>query len=337
MIETTRKTSLNIKREDISLTDSQILNRYLGISKFPCSICSPLRDDDNTPSFSMIERGDVVFWKDFGTGEKGNAISLMAAIWNVTYSEALLKIKLDTENKIPKISLIRKYKGKIHLTNNSEIKVKIREFKDYDLEFWKSFGISKKMLKFSNVYAISHMFFYKDKKEICVPADKYAYAYFEWKDDKESIKIYQPYSQTIKWLSKHDSSVWDLWQQAFTFGKKNNDNIIITSSRKDAMCLWENLSVPAVSLQGEGYIPKPHVMQQVLDSFKNVYIWYDNDFGKEHNVGQEHAKNLINLYPSIINIVIPDIYKSKDPSDLVKNHSVKILKEIWTKKLEKTQ
>ena len=158
--------------------------------------------------------------------------------------------------------------------------------------------------------------------------DKIAYAYFEWKDGKESIKLYQPYSDRMKWLSKHDSSVWDLWTQVFKYKEKHHsDTVILTSSRKDAMCLWQNLKVPAMSLQGEGYIPKAQVMKQVFD----VYLWYDNDFSHldGHNPGQEDAAKLVELFPGLKNVCIPDMYESKDPSDLYKNWGKQILVDVW--------
>ena len=332
MITATKRSIISVKREDVSLSDGDIIRRYLGIDRFPCSISSPIREDDDRPSFCMQEKGDVVFWKDFGTGETGNAVSLMARLWNVDYTEALLKIKLDTENRIPRVSLIRKYNGKIHLTSGSEIKVRTRKWKEWDKEYWNSYGISTRFATWCNVYPISHAFFTRDGQTVTIPMDKYAYAYFEWKDGKESIKLYQPFSQTMKWLSKHDASVWDLWRHAFNWAeKKSDENLIITSSRKDAMCLWENLNVPAMSLQGEGYIPKPQVMKQVLERFKHVYLWYDNDFThKNDNPGQDNAKKIIDIYPTIKNICIPEYYMAKDPSDLVKTHGVDELVLQWT-------
>lgn len=318
------------------MSDKDIIKRYIGIDKFPCKLQSPLREDDDRPSFSMMEKDGSILWKDFGTGEHGNAVKLLASLWHVTYSEALLKIKLDNEMKIPRIGLIRKYRGKIHLTSSSEIQVKVRPWKSWDIEFWKSFGIPKDFATWCNVFPISHAFFTKteengNKHVITVPMDKYAYAYFEWKDGKESIKLYQPFSQTMKWLSKHDSSVWDLWKQAFLFAKnKSSDTVIITSSRKDAMCLWYNLRIPAMSLQGEGYIPKPQVMQQVFDTFKTVYLWYDNDFShKNDNPGQDNAAKLCALYPALRNICIPSIYEAKDPSDFFKKYGEEKLKSLW--------
>lgn len=335
MIIQTNRSSIPVRREDVSLSDRDIVKRYLGIDTFPCKLSSPVREDDDRPSFCMTEKGNAVFWKDFGTGDKGNAVSLMARLWNVNYSEALLKIKLDTENRIPRASLIRKYRGKIHLNSSSEIQVRIRKWKDWDVEFWNSYGIPVSFAEWCNVHPVSHAFFTKEtdgvKQTVTVPTDKYAYAYFEWKDGKQSIKLYQPYSATMKWLSKHDASVWDLWKQAFLFAEQKSDReLIITSSRKDAMCLWYNLNIPSVSMQGEGYLPKPQVMKQILDRFDTVYLWYDNDFKHTaDNPGQDNAGKLIELYPSLRNICIPSELKCKDPSDLVKTFGAKKLKELW--------
>lgn len=338
MVTQTKK-SAYVNRADISLSDREIVRSYLGIGTLPCAINSPLRDDDNRPSFSLFIRGDEVYWKDFGTGDSGNIISLMAKLWHVDYQEALYKIKLDLDQRIPHFNLIRRYKGKIHLVQDSQLDVRVREWKDWDTEYWKSYGISRKFCEWCNVHPVSHAFFTRVNPEtnkeqtICVPMDKIAYAYFEWKDGKKSIKLYQPFSDRMKWLSKHDASVWDLWKQAFKWAeKRSNEALIITSSRKDAMCLWENLGVPCMSLQGEGYIPKPQVMNQVFDTFKTVYIWYDNDFKHlNDNPGQDNAKKLIELFPGLKNICIPTEYRSKDPSDLVKMHGVEALRTVWNK------
>ena len=336
MLSGTGKSKLNISRDDIIASDTDIARRYLGLKDFPCKISSPLRSDDDIPSFSFFVRGGKVFWKDFGTGDSGDIVSLMAELWAVQYQEALLKIKLDLGQALPSASLMRKYKGRISLTHGSDIKVKVRNWEKWDTEYWKQYGISRSMCKFCNVYPVSHSFFIREedgkKRTVCVPMDKIAYAYFEWKDGKESIKLYQPYSDRMKWLSKHDSSVWDLWTQVFKYKEKHHSDIVIlTSSRKDAMCLWQNLKVPAMSLQGEGYIPKAQVMKQVFDAFHNVYLWYDNDFSHldGHNPGQEDAAKLVELFPGLKNVYIPDMYESKDPSDLYKNWGKQILVDVW--------
>lgn len=337
MITHINSTAVPIFREDISLSDRDILTRYLDISKIPCTISSPLREDDHNPSFSLTEKNGRIYWKDFGTGEYGSVIDLMMRLWDCEYKDALMKMKLDIGEKIPRCSLVRRYRGKVHVTKNSTIKVKIRQWKEWDTQYWGSYGISENFCKWCNVYPISHAFFtHTDEKTgkqetVCVPMDKYGYAYFEWKDGKESVKLYQPFSDKMKWLSKHDSSVWDLWKQTFLYAEKvEHSKCVITSSRKDAMCIWENLKVPAMALQGEGYLPKPQVIKQVFDRFDTVYIWYDNDFTHaEDNPGQDNAKKLIELYPQLHNISIPDRFKCKDPSDLFKKWGSLALNEVW--------
>lgn len=337
MIENSKRCSFRLEREELRYSDMDILRTYLGISKVPCMVSSPLRNDDLRPSFSFFPKGDMVFWKDFGTGEKGTTVGLLAKLWNVSYSDALLKIKLDTERTSGSLKLTRNYHGKIHVVRTIDMKIQTRPWETWDREYWGKYGITELFATWCNAHPVSHAFFTKydeasqTTSEVCVPMDKFGYAYVEWKDGKQSIKLYQPFSKRMKWLSKHDASVWDLWKHAFRWAsERSNESCIITSSRKDAMCLWANLQVPCMALQGEGYLPKPQVMQQVLDTFKNVYLWYDNDFSHENdNPGQDNAAKLIQLYPALKNICIPSELRCKDPSDLVAEWGVEPLKDIW--------
>ena len=334
VVNTTENNIKTLRRSDIQLSDHGILDRYLNLSKIPCTITSPFRSNDKNPSFRIFNNKNRIYWKDFGTGEHGTVVDLLARMWNISYKDAIERIVDDTDLPLPNYSLVRQYKGRIKYGGGgSIIRVATRKWKKHDYEFWESFGITISMCEFCNVYPISRIFFEKkDEPTKNINADKYAYAYFEWKDDKCTIKVYQPYSQKRKWFSSHDKSTWDLWRQAMTWAQTQSDNAcIITSSRKDAMCLWQNLKIPAVSLQGEGYIPKQHVMQQVLDTFKTVYLWYDNDYSRVDgsNPGQDNAKKLMEQYPELKNICIPEIYKSKDPSDLYKNWGGEMLKMIF--------
>lgn len=335
MVHGTSSNAISIRRDNISMTDLEILERYLCIKDLPCKIKSPFRDDDKRPSLSLFAKGDKVYWKDFGTGKGGTLIDMLSILWRVPYKETLLKIQYDIGQVIPSSSMVKRYNGKVQITHGSDISIKRRVWKEHDDQYWSSFGISRRMLRFCNVFPISHAFFTRkdSRKTICVSMEKFAYAYIENKDGKVTFKLYQPFSQTMKWLSKHDRSVWDLWTQVFSYKEDHPecDSVIITSSRKDAMCIWENIGIPAMSLQGEGYIPKAHVMGQVLGTFRHVYLWYDNDFNHTdgHNPGQENAKALLDMFPSLRNIVIPSDYKAKDPSDLYRKYGKKVLKLIF--------
>lgn len=322
--------------EDImkEISEEALLEYYFDVTKIPCVIKSPLRED-NHPSFGLYYYNDKVGYFDFASGERGALSNLLIKFLNCRDIKDLcdkLSLELDNIKKIDRYIVkknIKKHNINSTTTkkNNSitgvELNVKTREWKDYDLDFWQQNGISKEWLKFGNIYPISHIKINNNT----YTADKYAYCYVEFKDNKPTIKIYQPFSIKLKWLNNHGVSVWDLWEQAMN---SNSDSLIITSSRKDALCLWENINIPSVSLQAEGYLPKPQVIGLLYQRFNHIYCLYDNDFDKEENHGREYGKKMCELYPFIKQIEIPTFYKSKDPSDLYKNFGEIIFKQVIT-------
>lgn len=321
--------SNRIEKKDIldKVSEFDILYYYFNIDKVPTVTNSPLRKD-NRPSFGIYTKdGLKVSYKDFRTREKGGIFDLLGNYWNTNYYETLERVSKD----------LPKFKGNAtnfkvsnnlklqNLTYKKDIKlqVKVRAWRDYDIEFWESYGISLPWLKFGDVYPISHLFVTKNNTTYIVVPEKYAYAYVEFKDDKVSLKIYQPFSETHKWLNMHDSSVWDLWSKLPLKG----ENIIITSSRKDALCIWENTGIPACSLQAESNLPKPQVIQELKDRFKHVFVLYDNDFKADINWGRNLGEGLATQF-GLKQIEIPEEYQSKDTSDLAKNHNRKIVKSL---------
>ena len=117
--------------------------------------------------------------------------------------------------------------------------------------------------------------------------------------------------------------MWDLWSRLPDRG----DTLFITSSRKDALCLWENTGIPSVSLQGEGYVPKEKVINQLKQRFGRVIIFFDNDYDKDENHGHIYASRLSGMF-DLDMVEIPSEYKSKDPSDLFKNHGAKTFRRV---------
>lgn len=304
-------------------SEFDIMRFYLNIDVLPALINSPLRQDRNASVSIFSPDGVKVFYKDFGTGEHGSIFDLLGRMWNRTFSETITKIWDDIDRvKHNRINLNRTRRGVIH-KSNSILEVRTRQWFDYDMEYWNSYGISRKWLEFGDVYPISHILITRDNITKVIPAEKLAYVYVERKDGKVSLKVYQPKSQRLKWLSKHDSSVWDLWSRLPDRG----DTLFITSSRKDALCLWENTGIPSVSLQGEGYVPKEKVINQLKQRFGRVIIFFDNDYDKDENHGHIYASRLSGMF-DLDMVEIPSEYKSKDPSDLFKNHGAKTFRRV---------
>lgn len=312
--------STSIEKVNDLYSDFDIAHKYLGITCVPEVINSPLRQDNN-PSLGLFinNRTNSLWFKDFGSGEKGSLYDLLAKMWNVSKDKVYDRILEDMPAPAP----IRKHVVKVYRKSAGKVEVRVREWRDYDIAYWDSYGISLPWLKFGEIYPISHIILTKNGHSYPIPAEKYAYVYVERKDGIVSFKIYQPYSKEYKWMSKHDSSVWDLWTKI----PEKGDKLIITSSRKDALAIWSNTGIPALSLQGEGYIPKEHVVQQLKDRYNKVYVLYDNDFQSEENHGRMYGKMIAERF-NVTQIEIPEKWESKDPSDLVKNHGRGVLRRV---------
>ena len=313
--------------EDIldRVSEFDILSFYFKITHIPCVINSPLRKDKH-PSFKLYSiDGYKIYFKDYATKQNGDTFSLLSLYFNLNFKETIQRIYNDLIGYISMggpIKYLSKSSSKIY-HKNIKLDVKIRDWKEWDILYWESYGISIPWANFGDIYPISHTIITKNNNKFIIPADKHAYVYVERKDNNISLKTYQPFSESYKWISKHDGSVWDLWQQL----PQNANNLIITSSRKDALCIWENTKIPATGLQCESYLPKENVVQELKNRFKNIYVLYDNDFKKEENYGRINGKIFADTF-GLQQIEIPNEYKCKDISDVAFNHGRKAIKEI---------
>lgn len=294
-------------------TEATIASHYLGIKAIPCLIQSPLRQD-NHPSFGIYSpNGTEVNYIDFSTRESGRIFKLLSKIWNIPYEEVYTRIYKDfsQSNSITPINIVASnIKTKEYNTNSIEIEVKIRKWENYDIEYWKSYGISLEWLKYAEVYPISHKIVTKDGQKYIFGADKYAYAYVERKENNITLKIYQPFNKKgFKWSSKHDKSVISLWTKV----PKKGEKICICSSLKDALCLWANTGIPSLAIQGEGYPISNTAINELKNRYKRIYICLDND-----KAGIQDAIKLASE-TGFINVVLPPFKEGKDISDLYKS------------------
>lgn len=303
----------SVSLEDIlsKVSEGDILSFYLGINEVPCIIHSPLREDKKS-SFGLYSIDGVrIFYTDLSTKEKGGIFDLLSNMWRVNYKEVLERINKDI-SKFSINSQIKSYTPcnirTSHSYNNSiDLKCKIREWRDYDIEYWKSYGISLKWLKYAEVYPISHKIIIKDGKQYTFGADKYAYAYVEHKEGKVTLKIYQPFNKSgYKWANKHDTSVISLWTKV----PQQGDIICICSSLKDALCLWANTGIPSIAIQGEGYTISNTAINELKRRFNRVFILFDND-----NAGLINGEKL-SQQTGFTNIVLPKIEEIGSPKDI---------------------
>lgn len=311
------KTSSNISKTEIftKFSETQVLSKvFPEITSIPCKIKSPFRVDNN-PSFS-IYMGDNkhLYYKDFGdSAEKGSLLDLLCKYWGCTFNQCLEKIcslmvEESNEDLVIKPKQIKTLTRK-EANGLSKLEVKTRPWRDYDIEYWRSYGIEPQWLKYTEIYPISYKIITKEGRKYIFPADPYAYVYVERKEGNLSLKVYQPYNtKGFKWCSKMDSSVISLWTKVPEYG----DRIIICSSVKDALCISCQLHIPAIAPQGEGYNISDTAIKELERRYKKVFICFDTD-----KAGLEDGK-LLAKKTGFINVV-PDLGKSKDISDYYKS------------------
>lgn len=304
------------------VTEADILSYYLGISEIPTIISSPLRKDNN-PSFGLYSRdGKRIYYIDFSTRDRGGLFDLLGHMWNCSFEEVLVRINKDISKfgSSTSVHISSSCTVKSINKNNTDLQCKVREWRDYDIEYWASYGISLNWLTYAEVYPISHKIIIKDGQRYVFAADKYAYAYVEHKEGKVTLKIYQPFNKKWKWSNKHDKSVISLWAKVPEFG----DKICICSSLKDALCLWANTGIPSIAIQGEGYNMSNTAISELKRRFKQVFICLDND-----EPGIRDAKKL-SEETGFTNVVLPHFDEGKDISDLYKAKGKKKFLKIIT-------
>ena len=308
------KNSVSFKEIQEKVSDAALVWHYLGVDKLPCFIQSPLRQD-NRPSFGLYSRdGKRIYYTDLATKERGGIYDLLSQMWHCSYNDVLSRIQKefltpDGKANITLLSAPRSAK-EIITHEDSQIDVKVREWRQYDIDYWSSYGVPLEWLKYAEVYPISHKIVTKNGIKSVFIADKLAYAFIEHKDGKTTIKVYQPLSKEkrYKWANKHNRSVISLWTKI----PKTGERVVICSSLKDALCFWANTGIPALALQGEGYGMSETAISELKRRYKQVYILFDND-----KAGIENGRKL-SLATGFINLTLPFFEGGKDVSDLMK-------------------
>lgn len=314
------KTSSSISKTEIlsKFSEAQIVGTvFPEVTEIPCVISSPLRKDEH-PSFCFyMSEHNHVRYVDYAHPEvKGNLLGLLCEYWGCTFNQMtdkLCKLMIKDSSVTIKPKQIKTFTRK-EADSLTKIEVKVRPWRDYDYEYWASYGITKQWLKYAEIYPISHKIVTKKdpstgkSNRYIFTADKYAYVFCERKEGKLQLKIYQPFNKEgFKWCSKMDASVVGLWSKI----PEHGDRVIICSSLKDALCVSCNLNIPSLCLQGEGYGMSDTAIEELKRRYNKVFISFDVD-----EAGRKDGEKLAER-TGFINVV-PDLGGQKDFSDYFK-------------------
>lgn len=311
---------------------------------------SPLRPDRNIGSCHFNYYKNRFYFFDKSSGEMIDIFSFIQRLYNCTFYESLYIINRDfklqmhvsldwVSAKVLKFKPLRselsseelkRRKSISHKQTCVEFKIIKRNWNKVDKEYWSSYRITKKTLTYFNVIPLKQYFSntynhswklqydYNESKEPC-------YAYKIIHNEKLKFKLYKPTSKVKdeKWRSNMNPDILQGYDQL----PEKHDILIIASSLKDVMCLYED-GVPAVAPQSESTYINDKTMTELKSRFKNIFVIFDND-----NAGFEWSNVFANHY-KIESLCIP---WHNDVADYSKNIGSlsKVINNLVNKKLKK--
>ena len=162
-------TSVTMQEIKENISDSEIASYYLDIKSLPCVILSPIREEEH-PSFGLhTNKSGRIYWTDFATKERGDLYGLLSIMWNCSLKKVIERICKDF-NSFYNTSIITSYTktkkvAKIKIKQKIELTCKVRKWEKHDVEYWESYGVPLKWLKYAEVYPISHKILFNGKSK----------------------------------------------------------------------------------------------------------------------------------------------------------------------------
>lgn len=312
-----RHSDENLHSETIlsKITDYDIFRHYCPPFKVVGKKFKSELRKDNSPTASIVKWNNGLLYKDFGRVEHTfNCFGYVMHKLSLDYMEALRVISRDFNLGLdgsdfvsnPATTYSRDTIEEIEEQKPARISIRRREWGLEDKKFWTQFHISGEILVKFGVVPIDY--FWINETRFKCHSTSYAFRF------SKGYKIYSPYETTHKWYSNIDKTCVQGYPQL----PDKSEVLIITSSLKDVMCLVE-LGYPAIALQSEMQMPSPELIDEMKSRFNIVTVLYDNDYTSEDNPGQTMARKICDEY-KLINICIPQMFESKDISDLIRDH-----------------
>lgn len=319
MYSTRTATTLTVREMLEKLNDYDIYKYYLGNIQVGRLYNSPLRNDDQMPSFAIFQgRNGGLLFKDHGIGLSGNAVKFIELYRQINTREdlerELLRI-LKAVGKNPTISRTFGHNG------NTLIEVMSQPLTPLDRRYWWQFHIKPTTLKKFNVHSIKYFLCnrvvrgtYKESSPM------YAYKV----DDK--YKIYRPLAPRLtKWRSNlTNRNVQGLAE----LPEGGGSLLIITKSLKDVMVLYE-MGYNAIAASSETTFIPDDILNNLRTKWNNILILYDRD-----KTGVIKSRELSKKY-KLDAFFVHKKFKAKDISDAVRYSGFDKVEQWLNKTLEK--
>lgn len=305
--------------EDLVLSEQAILERideyalycfYLGYATpIGKTIISPIRrktDPDTVGSFVIFQPTRIsthfeFLWTDNGTGQRGNIFQMISAMYGGLSISAVYKLidsdfELGFADGAPICHRIEASE-RPEISAPCEIKIRSREFRPCDLDYWNQWGVTKDILQMYNITSVDMFWLTKFQKHPKIIGKQLCFAYRIW----SKYKLYRPLAPKKE---KFRNDFTPIHVEGYCQLKYNSDTLIVTKSTKDIAMFRAIDDFDSISSRGEN-TPIPDTVFTHLRSrgYKRFIIWNDND-GKES--GEKY-------YPYLERVHNPP--GPKDPTD----------------------
>ena len=272
---------------------------------------------EKTPSMCIyLDRNGIYKYKDFSSGNGGDAISLVQTLFNLpTRGSASYKIVEDYNQYVLNngYNPIKSYK------QHSKFKVtdyEMRHWNTLDQKYWMGFHIGSRLLSRYNVVPLEYYIMQKTDENDSVSSmtikGNYIYGYF--REDGTLYKIYQPKVKESKFIKVRD---YIQGTEQLVFDKPY---LIITSSLKDLMA-YQKLKISnseAIAPDSENTMIPENIMSSISSKYQGVCVLFDND-----EAGIRAAEKYKLRYG--FDYVVLEL--EKDLSDAIKVHGIDKVRE----------
>jgi len=279
---------------------------------------------ERTPSM-FIFPGDTdtnkYFFKDYSSGNAGNAVKLVMLLSDVPYWKAKLKVIQDyneykLNNKYAPIKEFKVY-NKYQVTD-----YEIRHWTNLDQNYWSMYKINSRLLEVYNVSPLAYYTMSKEedsKKKVIKIEGRNIYGYF--KEDGTLYKVYQPKVRKNKFIKVRN------YIQGSEQLKYDKEFLIICSSLKDLLA-FNKLKITngeCIAPDSENtLIPEP-ALKKITEKYNDVCVVFDND---------EAGIKSMKKYQDKFNFKYVILDLEKDISDAVKAHGIEKTRDTLFKLLK---
>jgi hypothetical protein len=281
---------------------------------------------EKTPSMCIyLDRNGIYKYKDFSSGNGGDAISLVQTLFNLpSRGSASYKIVEDYNQYVLNngYNPIKSYK------QHSKFKVtdyEMRHWNTLDQKYWMGFHIGSRLLSRYNVVPLEYYIMQKTDENDSVSSmtikGNYIYGYF--REDGTLYKIYQPKVKESKFIKVRD---YIQGTEQLVFDKPY---LIITSSLKDLMA-YHKLKISnseAIAPDSENTMIPENIMSSISSKYQGVCVLFDND-----EAGIRAAEKYKLRYG--FDYVVLEL--EKDLSDAIKVHGIDKVRENLLPLLKQT-